>query len=399
MHDSDAAPLIAIACGGTGGHLFPGLAVGEELMRHGCDVTLLISPKEVDQQAVRGLRDMELVTLPAVGLVRGNLLGFIKGFRSSYREARRVFAQRVPAAVLAMGGFTSAPPILAGRRAGAVTFLHESNTIPGRANRFLSRIVSQAFVGFPSCVERLHTRETLATGTPVRPAFSAGDVAAARVALGLKPERETLLIVGGSQGASAINQLVIRCLPELQRRAPSMQFLHLTGVRDFENVRAAYDAANAAAVVRPFLSEMELALSAASVAVSRSGASSLAEFAAMRLPAILIPFPAATDNHQFHNARAFVETGAARMLGEQRSTPENLTAMIVDLMPNVAERQRLAHALKSWHRPNAARDIADAILKKCRHAQARSLPSARPRAIMDTERAELALAAHAKSEA
>jgi UDP-N-acetylglucosamine--N-acetylmuramyl-(pentapeptide) pyrophosphoryl-undecaprenol N-acetylglucosamine transferase len=399
MQDSDAAPLIAIACGGTGGHLFPGLAVGDELMRHGCDVMLLVSPKEVDQQAVRGVREMQLVTLPAVGLVRGNLLGFIKGFRSSYREAKRVFATRAPTAVLAMGGFTSAPPILAGRGMGAATFLHESNTIPGRANRFLSRFVSQAFVGFPSCAERLGAKEILTTGTPVRPAFSVGDAAAARVALGLKPDRETLLIMGGSQGASAINQLVVRCLPELQRRAPSMQFLHLTGVRDLENVRAAYEAANAAAVVRPFLSEMELALSAATVSVSRSGASSLAEFAAMRLPAILIPFPSATDNHQFHNARAFVETGAARMLGEQRSTPENLTAMIVDLMSNAAERQRLAHALKSWHHPNAARDMADAILKKSRRAEVRPKRSEGRRESMDTERAELALAAHAKSEA
>ena len=129
--------------------------------------------------------------------------------------------------------------------------------------------------------------------------------------------------------------------------------------------------AKAHAVVRPFLTEMELALNAATVTVSRSGASSLAEFAALRLPAVLIPFPAATDNHQFHNARAFVETGAARMLGEQRSTPENFTRIICELMTSATERRRLAAALAEWHRPQAAAHIAEAILKKIPGGRAR----------------------------
>ncbi|HWN95627.1 MAG TPA: undecaprenyldiphospho-muramoylpentapeptide beta-N-acetylglucosaminyltransferase [Methylomirabilota bacterium] len=364
MQSPAKIPLVAIACGGTGGHLFPGLAVGEELRALGCDVMLLVSPKDVDQQAVRNLTDMQVVTLPAVGLVRGNMPGFLKGFRNSFREARRAFGARPPHAVLAMGGFTSAPPVLAGRKTKAATFLHESNTIPGRANRFLAWFVDQAFVGFPSSVERLHTRDVLLTGTPVRPQFKRTSAEAARTALGLQPHRDTLLVMGGSQGASAINQLAVRCLADLRRELPEAQFLHLTGAKDFEKVAAAYREAQVPAVVRPFLTEMELALSAATVAVSRSGASSLAEFAAMRLPSILIPFPAATDDHQFHNARALVETGAARMLGEQRATPENLTQMIVELMVNPTERRRLSSALAEWHYPNAARDIAEAILKK-----------------------------------
>jgi UDP-N-acetylglucosamine--N-acetylmuramyl-(pentapeptide) pyrophosphoryl-undecaprenol N-acetylglucosamine transferase len=364
MATSSSTPLVAIACGGTGGHLFPGLAVGEELVQRGCDVMLIISPKEVDQQAVRATSGMQIVTLPAVGLVRGNFVGFFKGFRASYLEARRVFAVRPPSAVLAMGGFTSAPPVLAGKKLRAATFLHESNTVPGRANKFLSWFVSQAFVGFPACAQRLRTEDILPTGTPVRPQFTREDAEAARVALGLQPRRDTLLIMGGSQGASGINQLVMRCLGEWRNEMPEVQYLHLTGTRDVEKVSAAYRAAGAVAVVRPFLTEMEFALNAATVAVSRSGASSLAEFAALRLPSILIPFPAATDNHQFHNARAFVETGAARMVSEERANPENFTRMVVELMTNAAERRRLATALADWHRPNAARDIAEAILKK-----------------------------------
>ena len=364
MPNAHSTPLVAIACGGTGGHLFPGLAVGEELVQRGCDVMLIISPKEVDQQAVRATSGMQIVTLPAVGLVRGNFAGFFKGFRASYLEAKRVFAARPPSAVLAMGGFTSAPPVLAGKKLRAATFLHESNTVPGRANKFLSWFVSQAFVGFPTCAARLRTKDILPTGTPVRPQFTRTDTEAARVALGLQPQRDTLLIMGGSQGASGINQLVMRCLGAWRREMPQVQFLHLTGARDVEKVSAAYRDAGAVAVVKPFLTEMELALNAATVAVSRSGASSLAEFAALRLPAILIPYPAATDNHQFHNARAFVETGAARLVSEERANPENFTHMVVELMTSTAERRRLATALADWHRPNAARDIAEAVLKK-----------------------------------
>jgi UDP-N-acetylglucosamine--N-acetylmuramyl-(pentapeptide) pyrophosphoryl-undecaprenol N-acetylglucosamine transferase len=364
MPAGSTTPLVAIACGGTGGHLFPGMAVGEELVTLGCDVMLLVSPKEVDQQAVRNISSMQVVTLPAVGLVRGNLFAFWKGFRNSRQEAQRVFAQRPPAAVLAMGGFTAAPPVFAGRKFKASSYLHESNTIPGRANRLLSWFVDHAFVGFPGAASRLHCKETLTTGTPVRPQFTRGDAAAARIALGLQPGRDTLLIMGGSQGASGINQLVMRCLADLKRDLPDVQFLHLTGVRDAEKVSAAYRQAQVRAVVRPFLTEMELALNAATVAVSRSGASSLAEFAAMRVPAILIPYPSAADNHQFHNARAFVETGAARMMSEDRATPENFTRVLLELMLNPAERERIAGALGEWHQPHAARTIADAIVKR-----------------------------------
>ena len=364
MQQRAQTPLVAVACGGTGGHLFPGLAVGEELVRRGCDVTLLISQKEIDQVAAGNANGMAVETLPAVGLVRGNLFGFIKGFRESRRRARALFEKRPPAAVLAMGGFTSAPPIFAAKSFRAATFLHESNAVPGRANRLLARFVSAAFVGFSSCAPRLRQRRVIVTGTPVRPQFIRGGAEAARTALGLHSQRETLLVMGGSQGASSINELVMRCLTDLHQDLPELQFLHLTGAGDVERVSAAYRTAGLRAVVRPFLTEMELALNAATIAISRSGASSLAELAAMRVPAILIPYPFATDNHQFHNARALVETGAARMLGDERATPGNLTRTVHELITNAGERRRLAAALAEWHAPGAAARIAEAVLAK-----------------------------------
>ncbi len=357
-----AKPLVAIACGGTGGHLFPGLAVGDELLKLGCRVQLLISPKEVDQQAVRYALGMETVVLPAIGLTRGKVLRFAKGFLDSYRAAKAAFGKAPPRAVLAMGGFTSAPPVLAGRSFGAVTFLHESNTVPGKANRWLAHFVTQAFVGFPQAANRLFLQNIATTGTPVRPQFQAVDSAASRMALGLKMEDPVLLVMGGSQGASGINQMALSAVPRLLREIPGLQFLHLTGPGDFEKVKEAYAALAPKAVVKPFLSEMEFALGASTLAISRAGASSLAEMAAMRLPAILIPYPTAADNHQYYNARAFADSGAALLLEQSKTGGEELAQAAISLLKDAARQVQMRQALDRWHSPEAAEMIAEKIV-------------------------------------
>jgi UDP-N-acetylglucosamine--N-acetylmuramyl-(pentapeptide) pyrophosphoryl-undecaprenol N-acetylglucosamine transferase len=357
-----AAPSwrVAIACGGTGGHLFPGIAVGEELLRMGGEVTLLISPKEVDQQAVKAVVGMKIETLPAVALTRGGYLGFAAGFWKSWRMARRLFASDPPKAVLAMGGFTSAPPILAGRGVGARTFLHESNSVPGRANRWLARVADRGFIYFPQALSRWHGCPVEVIGMPVRSGFREPiDPGAARMALGLEPGTPVILVMGGSQGAGRINELIVSALPLLA--GGHFQILHLTGAADFEKTRAAYASSPLRAVVKPFLSEMDLALGAADVAVSRAGASSSAELAAMRLPSILIPYPTAADNHQLFNARAFFETGAAWMLEQREATPQRLGEMILDLARNQEARASMRDSLGRWYHAGAAEEIAARI--------------------------------------
>jgi UDP-N-acetylglucosamine--N-acetylmuramyl-(pentapeptide) pyrophosphoryl-undecaprenol N-acetylglucosamine transferase len=338
------------------------MAVAEELMIRGCDTVLLVSPKDVDQQIMQSAGGAEFATLPSVGMIKGRRLQFISGFIKSYREVRRLFRKRPPQAVLAMGGFTSAPPVLAARSTGALTFLHESNTIPGRANRWLAHIVNQAFIGFPEAAGRLHHPNVLCTGTPVRPQFQLADPESCRVALGLHPLRPLLLVMGGSQGASGVNDLVLRALPQLLHAAPELQFIHLAGANEVDKVRGGYELHKARAVVRPFLSEMEMALGAATVAVSRAGASSMAELAAMRLPAVLIPYPFAADNHQFHNARAFADGGAAFLLEQKNATGEKLASMLLPVLKDKALRERMASALQRWDAPRAAELIADRVL-------------------------------------
>ncbi len=375
MQSKAPPPLIAIACGGTGGHLFPGLAVAEVLCQRGCDLVLLVSPKDVDQQAVRSIQEMRVVTLPAVGLERGRLAAFARGFWQSLKATRPVFRARKPQAALAMGGFTSAPPILAAYSCGARTFLHEGNTIPGRANRWLAHVVDQAFVFFPEAAGRLWHQHIATTGMPVRPQFTPADSAACRVALGLDPSRPVLLITGGSQGATAINDLMLRLLPAISLLEPELQYLHLTGANDTSRVREGYTAQKCRAVVRPFLTEMDLALGAATLAISRAGASSLAEQAAMRLPSILIPYPAAADNHQFFNARAFVETDAARMVEQSKASPETLLWEVRRLLKSEVNRQTMIAALAKWHAENAASLVADRILETLPPASRAVLPA------------------------
>lgn len=353
---------VAISCGGSGGHLFPGLAVGEELRQLDCEVTLLISSKGIDQKAVGGISAMQVVTLSAVGLTRNEPFGFLWGTWKSYRQAKRHLTQRGVQVVMGMGGFTSAPCVLAGKSLGMRIFLHESNAIPGRANRWLAKFVERAFVHFPEVAGQLSAKRVEVVGMPIRRQFlDPMPIGAARLALGLVVNAPVLLVMGGSQGAKGINRLVLETLPWLRKAVPDLQFLHLTGADDFERVRGVYAKEKCPAVVHPFLREMGMALAAADIAVSRAGASSLAELAARKVPAILIPYPSATDNHQYFNARAFVMCGAGRMVQQGTAKAQSLAKEILDLFQDLHERKSMQKALQQWHTPNAAMDIAKEI--------------------------------------
>lgn len=356
-------PLIAIACGGTGGHLFPGLAVAERLRERGGRVLLLVSRKEIDRQAVESASDVDVLTLPAVGLSGRRVWAFFRGLAQSYRVARNRFKSDPPGAALAMGGFTSVGPMLAARRGGSLCFLHESNAVPGRANRLVSRGVNHAFVGFSCASSGLRCSGVTVTGTPVRHQFRRVDAQRARLALGLAPDRPVLIIMGGSQGAAGVNELVLRSLMLIAEQAPELQYLHLSGATEAPAVRSTYDRLKLDAVVLPFLAEMERGMDAATVAVSRAGASSLAELAAMELPAVLIPYPHAVDGHQLLNARAFEATGAAGLLEQSLATPESLARSVLGLVQSEARRAQMRQALSGWQAPQAADQIAQHILR------------------------------------
>jgi UDP-N-acetylglucosamine--N-acetylmuramyl-(pentapeptide) pyrophosphoryl-undecaprenol N-acetylglucosamine transferase len=356
-----ATPRIAIACGGTGGHFFPGVAVGDALRERGAEVTLLISPKKIDRQAARTLEGFTIRELPAVAFSMRSPLGFIRGFWRSLGAAAKVFKERPPAAVLAMGGFTSAAPIVQGWRRGAATFLHESNAIPGRANRMLAPWVDGIFAGLEAARDRFLNTSTIVTGTPVRPGFVGLDPSVCRDRLGLDVQRPTLLVMGGSQGARGVNDLMLAALPGLVRARPRWQVLHLAGEGEVERVRRAHERAGRDAQVHAFLDNMPAALGAADVAVSRAGASSLAELAAARLPSVLVPYPLAADDHQRHNARGFEAAGGAVVV-EQGTPPSQMIRAIDRLMEN---RNDMRAALARQDVPGAADRVAAQVLAGC----------------------------------
>ena len=354
---------VVIASGGTGGHFFPGLAVAEQLALAGCELRLLVSRKKIDQEMSRSAGSISLESLPSVGLEKRRKLAFLRGFLSSYLACEKLFRTWRPHAVLGMGGFSSAAPILCGKAFGAETFIHESNSIPGRANRFLAYFVDRTFVGFPQAAVKLHHRDLICTGTPVRPQFEPVDPRGARQALGLKPDAPVLLIMGGSQGAQGLNLQVAEVLTRIWKDFSHWQILHLTGTSDENRMRALYQSRGLPVSTIGFLSEMELALGAATLAVSRAGASSISELAAMRVPSLLVPFPGAANDHQYYNARALVDTGAAELISQNASL-DAWNQQLSRLMSNATLRQSLQERIQPWHVPDAAEKVARAIIEQ-----------------------------------
>ena len=360
-----AQPHVAIACGGTGGHFFPGVAVARELIHAGARATLLISEKEVDRQAVAAVPEIPHLEIPAVALNMRWPLRFLLGLRSAIHRVRYYFTDDQPNAVLAMGGFTAAAPIRVGRQIEVPTFLHESNAVPGRANRLLSRLVDEIFIGFETTRERFGQKKITVSGTPARPEFRNQNRRDCCSQMGFDANKPLVLVTGGSQGARGVNQMVTSALPRLEECLPDLQWLHLCGPHDLVAVRRAYGKTGLCAVVQDYIYDMPSALGAADLVISRSGASSLAEFAASKVPAILVPLPTAADNHQRANALEAVKCGGAIMLEEAKTSSDTFTANVIGLISEKGMLMKMANAMKSLDRPDAARLIASRIFEAC----------------------------------
>jgi UDP-N-acetylglucosamine--N-acetylmuramyl-(pentapeptide) pyrophosphoryl-undecaprenol N-acetylglucosamine transferase len=358
---------IAIACGGTGGHLFPGVAVAEELIRRGHNILLLVSCKQIDALALEGRSHLRSRALPGIGwpgVLSPQLPSFFMKLAQSWSECRSEFEDFHPSAVLGMGGFTSAVPLMLARRRNVPTLIHESNAFPGRVTRLVAPRVSRILLGFGACAAYLRGERCVVTGTPVRLGLERIDRAQAAERYGLNPQAKTVLIMGGSQGARGINNLVIQALPLWQERRDDWQFIHLTGTGDSNIAEINYRRNRLVSVVKPFSQEMEHLYSLADVVISRSGASSLTEISHYGLPSILIPFPAAADDHQTKNAQVFEERGAALVFAESKLTPERLSQTVKDILENESYRNRLSKAAQALAGAGAAERVAEEI-EKC----------------------------------
>ena len=356
-----------IAAGGTGGHLFPGLAVGEVLLARGHEVMVLISEKEIDALATQGRGEFRIEKVAGVGLQSKSPLAlwrFWMGLRMAKKQCARLYDEWKPAAVLGMGGFTCFAPILIGRKRGLPTFVHESNAIPGRANKLNARYVTRVLLGFAECRAHFPKAQCEVTGTPIRSALTRPvEKSAARAAFGLSPERSTLLVMGGSQGASGINKAVAAALPKLAGRG--LQAIHLTGKGGEEAARDAYAKAGVLAHVAAFHHRMEEAYGAADMAIARSGAASLTELSHFGLPSVLIPYPFAADDHQTANAQIFDRAGAGVLLKESDATGDSLAQKISSFLDNPELLAAMSQKSRQLAPTQAAERVADTILTFC----------------------------------
>ena len=354
---------VVIACGGTGGHLFPGLAVAESLKERGHEVLLIVSEKEIDAIALKAHPDFRAEKLPSIGMPSVLSPAFVRflqrsweGFgycKSAYRKFR-------PSVVLGMGGFTSTAPILAARQQKLTTFIHESNAIPGRANKLTARFATRVLLGFSACAPHFPNKECVVTGTPVRRNLGSSlDRRAALAAFHLEEHRHTLLIMGGSQGASGVNQVLFKCVPLLKDQP--LQIIHLTGEHDDRLAAANYQREGIPQYVAPFHHRMEEAYSAADLVISRAGAASLSELSQFGLASILIPYPYATDDHQTFNAKVFVDAGAAEMQHERQVIPETFSALVLNLLTDDRRREQMSSAARTIFPRHAADNVANEI--------------------------------------
>ena len=353
---------IVIAGGGTGGHLYPGIAVAREIIRRAPASRVSFAGTASGLEARIVPREgFELDVIRSAGLkgkstgarLRGAAL-ILPGLMDSWR----IVSRRQPAAVVGVGGYSSGPVVLAAWLRRVPTLVLEQNAVPGLTNRLLARIVRAAAVTYEETLSYFRGRGFV-SGNPVRPEFLSASEH--RPASGTEPRAPRVLILGGSQGAHALNMAMVAAAPELVRRRPGLEVVHQTGERDLLAVREAYRSAGVSARTEPFLDPVAGEMIAADLVISRAGATTLAELAALGRPALLVPFPAASDDHQRKNARVLAAAGAAEVLDQQALSGATMADAIDRLVGNRARLAAMSSAFGRFARPDAAERIVDRI--------------------------------------
>ena len=354
---------VVIAGGGTGGHLYPGIAVARKLIEQRPDAQVSFAGTAAGLEArVIPREGFELDLIRSAGLKGKSLASRARGallILPSLADAWRVISRRRPVAVIGVGGYSSGPVVLAAFVRGVPTLVLEQNAVPGLTNRLLARLVSAAAVTYDETLPYFGSRGFV-SGNPVRAEFFAAAERHASEHRGLR-----VLILGGSQGAHAVNLAVVGAAPAIRQRHPGVEFVHQTGARDLELVRGQYGRTGVAARADAFFDPVAPELAAADLVVSRAGATTLAELAAAGRPAVLVPLPTATDDHQRRNAQVLVEAGAAVVV-EQDQGADALAATVADLLGDPERLRAMSAAMRRLARPGAAAAIVARVLELAR---------------------------------
>jgi UDP-N-acetylglucosamine--N-acetylmuramyl-(pentapeptide) pyrophosphoryl-undecaprenol N-acetylglucosamine transferase len=351
-----------IAGGGTGGHLFPGMAIAEAFVERemGNEVLFIGTERGIEARILAGGK-FPLRTIQAKPLKGRSISGKVKAIwpiPMAITEAYSILKDFQPQLVLGVGGYASGPTLMAASFLGMKRAIHEQNVIPGMTNRILKRFSQRIFVSFEETKRYFPDEKTIVTGNPIRrEIFQPGTNVK-----GIEKREEgrfTLLIFGGSAGAHRINEAVIEALEQLQEIKSFLRFVHQTGKEDVDWVSKGYREKGFDALVRPFFEDMATYYQLSDLVVCRSGASTVAELAVCGKAAVLIPYPYAAHNHQLINAQKLVELGAARMIRDEELSGPSLAQTILHLYDHPEERNRMEEKIRQLGRPRAAEEIVD----------------------------------------
>jgi len=367
---------ILFAGGGTGGHIYPALAVADYIKSQypECELLYVGTEKGLEMDIVGKRGDIPFHTIRVEGLPRKISPALVKAGMKAFNgclDARKVIRDFRPDVVVGTGGYVCGPIVLAAKLAGVPALIHEQNALPGITNKLLSKWVDCVMVNFAESKSYFaHPERVKVTGLPVR-----GEVLTAKKAEGLayfgfSEDKVTLLVSGGSRGAKSINLAMARSYPKLLEQK-NLQIIHLTGNVSYDDTLAEIKkqgvdlAEQPQIVVKPYLNEMQYALAAADFCVGRAGATYLAELTACGKASILIPYPFAAENHQQYNAQALVDQGAAKMILDKELNSENLSVEIINLLENTIERKKMAEQAAQAGKKDALAEIAALITKYC----------------------------------
>jgi UDP-N-acetylglucosamine--N-acetylmuramyl-(pentapeptide) pyrophosphoryl-undecaprenol N-acetylglucosamine transferase len=359
--DFEMAFRFVIAGGGTGGHLFPGIAIARELERRfkEAEILFVVGRKRMESDLLKR-HGYPAKAIDVEGLKgRGWKKGLIVMFKLPWSILQSVLIIKgfSPLLVLGMGGYSAGPICLAARLMGVPTAIHEQNSYPGLANRLLSRIVHRVFISFEESRAYFKAKSIILTGNPVRKElFSTLDVPFE------SGKAFTVLIVGGSQGAKAINEVFAEALAYLNAEGRNPRVIHQTGKADHARAVQDYRNRGLTAELHPFIANMTAAYREADLVVSRAGATTIFELAALGKPSVLIPYPYATNQHQEMNARSLVQAGGAEMIHQSELTPECLSKVLIAYMDNPSALKEMGRRARKTGRPDAAEFIVDHLV-------------------------------------
>ncbi len=366
---ADDRPWMIMAGGGTGGHLYPGLAVAESIhgIRPDIEITFFGTPRPIDAKLVapRGYELVEQVVRPIPGRVH-QTFAFLWYWYRAMTDAMQRFRRRPPAVVLGLGGYAAGPAVVAASKLRLPTAILNPDAEPGRANQRLAPRADRIFTQWHETAPYFDNEAKVhCTGCPVRSEFVRMDKAEAGRKLKLDEAKKTLLITGASQGAWTINAAVVEMM-DFWKAADDWQIIHLTGSRDRDMCRRKYEAAGVDAVVLAFTEQIHLCMAAADLVISRAGASTLAEITRMGLPSVLMPYPYDRKQHQMANARMLADHNAAAIVVDTKDPETNaadLRHVLEDVM--IADRRcvQMAEVAAAMGRHDAADTVAESLLK------------------------------------